>query len=207
MLNEVSSLEQGVGHIKEIVSIQQSYATMRGLVEEIEVSEVVEHALQISYGAFLRHGVTIRRDFKPTPKIIGERGKILQILHNLLRNAKHAVDEASTIEKTIEVRIEAGSSGMVRVIVNDNGVGIEPQNITRIFAQGFTTRKGGHGFGLHSSANAAKEMRGSLTAQSDGLGTGATFILELPLAEASSHTASAGAQAHTPPEHFTAAAG
>jgi len=189
MLNEVNSLEQGVGHIKEIVSIQQSYATMKGLVEDIEVSEVVEDALKMSQGAFLRHGVKLRREFGLVPKITGERGKILKILHNLLRNAKHAVDESSVIDKAIEVRIEAGSAGMVRVIVSDNGVGIELENLTRIFGQGFTTRRAGHGFGLHSAANAAREMRGSLSAQSDGPGTGATFILELPLARAAAGVA------------------
>ena len=50
----------------------------------------------------------------------------------------------------------------------------------RIFAHGFTTKKDGHGFGLHSGANAAHEMGGSLTAESEGLGRGATFTLELP---------------------------
>ena len=63
----------------------------------------------------------------------------------------------------------------------DNGVGIPPENLTRVFSHGFTTRKGGHGFGLHSGANAAKEMGGQLTAQSEGTGKGATFTLELPL--------------------------
>jgi two-component system NtrC family sensor kinase len=184
MLDEVASLEQCVGHIKEIVSIQQSYATMRGLVEDIEVDKIVEDALKMSQGAFLRYGVTLRREFTPNPKITGERGKILQILHNLLRNAKHALDESTTIEKAIVIRIEAGAEGMVRVVVQDNGVGILPENLTRIFAQGFTTRKGGHGFGLHSAANAAKEMRGSLHAESEGLGTGASFALELPVAQA-----------------------
>jgi signal transduction histidine kinase len=53
--------------------------------------------------------------------------------------------------------------------------------MTHIFAHGFTTRKDGHGFGLHSAALAAKEMGGSLTAHSEGLGKGAGFILELPL--------------------------
>jgi C4-dicarboxylate-specific signal transduction histidine kinase len=183
MLTELESLTQCVGHIKEIVSIQQSYATMRGMVEDIEVDGIVEDALKMSQGAFLRHGVTIERKFSSTPKITGERGKILQILHNLLRNAKYALDDSEATEKTIEVRIDADSAGMVRVVVTDNGVGIVPENLTRIFAQGFTTRKGGHGFGLHSSANAAKEMRGSLYAKSDGLGTGASFILELPLAK------------------------
>jgi C4-dicarboxylate-specific signal transduction histidine kinase len=186
MLNEVASLEQYIGHIKEIVSIQQSYATMRGLVEDIDVEATVEDAIKMSQGAFLRHGPTLRREFKPMPKITGERGKILQILHNLLRNAKNALDESSTTEKAIEIRIEAGSDGMVRIVVQDNGVGILPENLTRIFAQGFTTRKDGHGFGLHSAANAAQEMRGSLNAHSEGLGTGASFILELPLAQAQS---------------------
>lgn len=182
LLSELDSLEQCVGHIKEIVSIQQSYATMRGLVEDIEVDGIVEDALKISQGSFLRHGVQIEREFRAVPKITGERGKILQILHNLLRNAKHALDDGTNPDKIIEIRIEPASADMVRVVIRDTGIGILPENLTPIFAQGFTTRKGGHGFGLHSSANAAKEMHGSLNAHSEGLGQGATFTLELPVA-------------------------
>ena len=62
----------------------------------------------------------------------------------------------------------------------DNGIGIPPENLTRIFNHGFTTRKDGHGFGLHSGALAAKEMGGSLTVHSGGTGQGAAFTLELP---------------------------
>jgi signal transduction histidine kinase len=185
MLKELISLEQCVGHIKEIISIQQSYATMRGLVEDIEVEGIVEDALKMSQSSFMRHGVRILREFLPVPKITGERGRILQILHNLLRNAKYALDESKTSEKTLTLRIEAGATDMVRIVVRDNGVGIEPGDITRIFAQGFTTRKGGHGFGLHSAANAAQAMHGSLTAHSEGLGTGASFVLELPVSQSS----------------------
>jgi signal transduction histidine kinase len=68
-----------------------------------------------------------------------------------------------------------------KIVVRDNGVGIAPQNLTRIFSLGFTTRKTGHGFGLHSGALAARELGGSLTALSEGSGRGASFILELPL--------------------------
>src|SRR6202034_133419 len=131
MLSELGSLEQCVSHIKEIVSIQQSYATMKGLVEDIEVEGIVEDALKMSQGAFLRHGVQIRRQFEQVPKITSERGKILQILHNLLRNAKHALDESSVAEKAIEIGIDSASPGMVRVVVSDNGVGIPPENLTR----------------------------------------------------------------------------
>jgi len=60
-------------------------------------------------------------------------------------------------------------------------VGIPPENLTRIFAHGFTTRPGGHGFGLHSGALAAKDLGGSLSAHSDGPGRGAIFTLDLPV--------------------------
>jgi signal transduction histidine kinase len=194
MLKELVSLQQCVGHIKEIISIQQSYATMKGLVEDIEIEGIVEDALKMSQGAFMRHGVQILREFQPVQKITGERGKILQILHNLLRNAKYALDDGMAADKTITLCIEAGGPGMVRIIVRDNGIGIDPGNLTRIFAQGFTTRKGGHGFGLHSSANAAQEMRGSLTAHSEGLGTGASFILDLPMSQSSNRRESSAHQ-------------
>ncbi|MBN1866622.1 histidine kinase, partial [Candidatus Sumerlaeota bacterium] len=57
---------------------------------------------------------------------------------------------------------------------------IAKENLARVFTHGFTTKKHGHGFGLHSGANAAKEMGGSLTAYSDGVGKGARFVLDLP---------------------------
>jgi signal transduction histidine kinase len=69
----------------------------------------------------------------------------------------------------------------VQISVRDNGIGISAENLTRIFEHGFTTREGGHGFGLHSSALAASEMGGSLRVFSDGTGCGATFTIELPL--------------------------
>jgi signal transduction histidine kinase len=70
----------------------------------------------------------------------------------------------------------------VVINIRDTGIGIAPENLTRIFSHGFTTRKNGHGFGLHSAALAAQQMGGRIIAQSEGTGTGATFILELPLA-------------------------
>jgi signal transduction histidine kinase len=75
-------------------------------------------------------------------------------------------------------------SGCVRVQVKDNGIGIAPENLVKIFSHGFTTKKEGHGFGLHTCALAARDMGGSLVAESEGLGRGATFTLELPIAAA-----------------------
>jgi C4-dicarboxylate-specific signal transduction histidine kinase len=111
-----------------------------------------------------------------------DRHKVLQILINLLCNAQHAMDEQNPQIKQLDIRVETAAPDRVNIIVHDNGVGIAPDHLVKIFTSGFTTKKDGHGFGLHSGANAAKEIGGSLTAHSDGVGLGATFILELPLA-------------------------
>jgi two-component system NtrC family sensor kinase len=111
-----------------------------------------------------------------------DRHKVLQILINLLRNAKYAMDAQSGNAKRLVARVGLASPDRVRITIADNGVGIAPEHLTRIFNHGFTTKKDGHGFGLHSGANAAKEMGGTLSAQSDGPGKGAEFTLELPTA-------------------------
>jgi signal transduction histidine kinase len=98
---------------------------------------------------------------------------------NLVRNAKYACDDGGRTDKCVTVRTHNGN-GFARISVSDNGIGIAPENLTRIFEHGFTTRKEGHGFGLHSSALAATEMGGSLRVHSDGPGLGATFTIELP---------------------------
>lgn len=166
--------------------MQQSYATVIGVVETLDASTLFEDALRMNTAALMRHDVTVIREYLPTSPVRVEKGKVLQILINLVRNAKYACDDAhlpAGSQKIMTVRVEPGDHGCVRLIVRDNGVGISSENLTRIFAHGFTTRAYGHGFGLHSSALAAKEMKGSLTAYSDGPGKGATFVLEIPAAE------------------------
>jgi PAS domain S-box-containing protein len=184
MLREISALQNNVDHIKEIVSMQQAYATMVGVVEPLEPAALMEDALRMNVGALLRHEVQVERDFQTVPVILAEKAKVIQILVNLIRNAKFACDETGLPEKRITLRIQTGPTpDRVQLIVSDNGVGIPAENLTRIFGHGFTTRSHGHGFGLHSAANAAREMKGSLTVHSDGRGTGATFTLELPIAQ------------------------
>jgi signal transduction histidine kinase len=70
---------------------------------------------------------------------------------------------------------------MIAIQVADNGIGIPVDHLARIFSYGFTTKKNGHGFGLHSGALAARLLGGSLRVESPGPGQGATFTLELPL--------------------------
>lgn len=182
MVGELESLRRNVEHIKEIVAMQQSYATFGGVKEIINVVTLVEDSLRMHEGTMNRHRVEVIREFEPVPPLNIEKHKILQILVNLMRNAKHACQESERGDRRLTVRI-ANGEGRIKISVMDNGVGIPAENLTRIFNHGFTTRKDGHGFGLHSGALAAKEMGGSLTVTSPGPGQGATFTLELPSPE------------------------
>jgi PAS domain S-box-containing protein len=181
-LKELESLNANVEHIKEIVTMQQSYARASGIVDTLPIVDLVEDALRMNNGALARHEVQVIREYTATPSVPVDKHKVLQILVNLVRNAKYALDDGGRKDKLLTVRVATDSDGFVKILVIDNGVGIPRENLTRIFSHGFTTRKNGHGFGLHSGALAAKEMGGSLSAHSDGLGTGATFTLELPCA-------------------------
>jgi len=178
-LQEIASLRDNLEHIKSTVAMQQNYAKRCGVTETVAVVELVEDSLRLNAGAFARHGVTLRREFADVPQITVDKHKVLQILVNLVRNAKYACDESGRTDKLLTLRIEPAINA-VRISVVDNGVGISAENMPRLFTHGFTTRQSGHGFGLHSGALAAQELGGLLRAESNGPGCGATFILELP---------------------------
>jgi C4-dicarboxylate-specific signal transduction histidine kinase len=180
---EHEHLARNVEHIKEIVAMQQNYAGVSGFIEKISLSELVEDALLMNTAGFSRHGIKLIRQFSDVSQVLADKHKVLQILINLVQNAKYALDTSTTEDRQLKVTITSNGDNRVQLIVSDNGVGIPPENLTRIFSHGFTTKKNGHGFGLHSGALAAKEMGGSLKADSAGPGLGATFTLELPLAD------------------------
>ena len=180
VLNELARLQKNIEHIMDIVAMQQNYAKASGLLESLPIVDLVEDAVQMNAGAMERHRINVLREYSETPPILVEKHKVLQVLVNLIRNAKYACDDSEKPDRQIILRV-ANGNGRIKVSVIDNGVGIPAENMTRIFNHGFTTKKDGHGFGLHSGALAAKEMGGSIEAFSEGPGRGATFTLELPL--------------------------
>ena len=129
----------------------------------------------------MKPDIEVTRDYKEVPPVVTDKHKLLQILMNLLRNAKHALIHHDGQPRRLTMRLGSRGEDRARIEVIDNGAGIPPENLSRIFEYGFTTKKTGHGFGLHSSALAATEIGGSLTAHSDGPGKGATFTLDVPL--------------------------
>ncbi len=181
MLQELVLLTGHIGHIKEIVATQQDYAKVSGLIEVLTLSDVIDDAIRIVEPGLATSGIHLERDYETVPPVAVDKHSVLQILLNLLRNAKQALKDSESDHKRIRVHIERWGEDRIRIAVEDTGVGLAPENLTRVFSHGFTTKRDGHGFGLHSGANAARQMRGSLWAESEGVGRGATFILELPL--------------------------
>lgn len=181
MLRELDALTQSVEHVKTIIAMQQNFAKVTGIHETLAVVDVVEDALRLNAISFTRREIRVKREFDAKPTATLERHKVMQILVNLLTNAKHALDKPEVKDKTLTVRVALNGHESVRISVVDTGTGITPESMARLFQHGFTTKPQGHGFGLHHGALAAKEMGGSLSAHSDGVGKGATFTLEIPL--------------------------
>jgi PAS domain S-box-containing protein len=182
LLEEMRSLTESVEHIKVVVSMQQAHARQAGLLEQVRVPQLLDDALKLHTLSFERHGIQVRREYGDVPPVMVDRHKLLQILLNLLGNARHALLESPRQPRQLTLRVACvEGQERLRIEVADNGVGVAPEHMERLFSQGFTTKKDGHGFGLHISALAAEEMSGSLTCASAGQGEGAAFTLELPL--------------------------
>jgi|GEM_PF-3469792 len=180
LLSEAEVLQENTSRVAEIVAAQQSHANVSGLVEVMDPRELIECAVRLSDSLLQKHGVVVVREYNPTRTVIAQRHKVLQILTKLIKNGAEAMDTLTDERKRLTVGCSQKDKGKVNLYINDHGVGIAPENLTRIFEYGFTTKKSGRGFDLHGSAIAASEMEGTLCVSSEGVTKGATFILTLP---------------------------
>ncbi|MBJ2180338.1 ATP-binding protein [Pseudomonas veronii] len=184
LTDELAQLSKSVDHIKDIVSTQQSYAGVSSVLEPLQVSALMDDALRMNSGALNRHHVTVVKEYADVPQIMADKHRLLLIMVNLISNAKYAMSNLTDRPRQITLSIQTIEDNILQISVKDEGEGIPAENMTRIFTHGFTTRKEGHGFGLHSCALAAIEMNGRLTGYSDGPGKGALFTLQIPLNDA-----------------------
>jgi signal transduction histidine kinase len=180
--DEIRHVEKHLHHIKEVVVLQKDISGIVGIKENIILNEIADLAIQMGLPDGERKEIDVIKNYTYYGSIFSEKAKLLQILVNLIRNARDSVLAFQGISKKIAVCIkECLEKKCIEIIVEDNGSGISQENLKSIFSFGFTTKPDGHGFGLHSSAIAAKELGGSLKVESAGVGKGAFFIVELPL--------------------------
>lgn len=179
-LEALEALTKHVQHVGDIIQLQQSHSKTKGLTEPTSIAELVDDTIQINAETITRNSVEVKRDIANLPTLLLDRHKVMQILTNLISNAIYALSISNRDDRIIKICVKESKSGILRIDVCDNGIGIPKENLTRIFEHGFTTKKTGHGFGLHSTALSANELNGSIIAHSDGPGKGAVFTVELP---------------------------
>jgi len=179
-LEALEALTKHVQHVADIIQLQQSYSKTKGLIEPTSIAELIEDAIQINAESLSRNNVEVRREIANLPAIMLDRHKVLQILTNLISNGIYALSKSNKDEKTLTISVVNLDKDYIRIEVCDNGIGIPKKNMTRIFEHGFTTKKKGHGFGLHSTALSVNELNGSIKAHSDGVDQGAVFTIKLP---------------------------
>ena len=184
LLREMEGVLGGVEHVRHVVSMQQAHAKSPNLLSDVEPSALMDTALSMQQESLSNHEVRLERAYSSIGPRLLDKHQVLQILLNLVKNAKQAMSEARSEERVLILgvrEVEDAGERWVEFEVRDNGVGIAAEHRTKMFSHGFTTRRDGHGFGLHTSANSAKQMGGSLEVESDGLGKGARFVLRLPV--------------------------
>jgi signal transduction histidine kinase len=177
---EARSLKESIDHMQALVSAQQDLARRDPGLETVVLRDVVQTAWRIASAKSGGAPTRFTTSFDGCPPLVVDRHKLLQILVNLLRNAREAQEGRA---EPCEVRVRARIHGAdrIRIEVEDDGCGIAPEQLSRIFEHGFTTKRKGHGFGLHTAALAASELGGQLSARSAGRDAGACFLLELPV--------------------------
>ncbi len=174
---EAAAIAAHVGHIRNIVAAQQTYARRGGVTEAVELAELLDNAVAIHFTDMT--DLIVRREYEPLAALTIDRHKLIQILGNLLSNARHALKDHAHVRRQLTLRVRRHDEKTIAIEIQDSGMGISADVLGRLFEFGFTTKKDGHGFGLHTSAILAKELDGELIAFSDGPGTGARFVLRL----------------------------
>jgi len=183
VLKEIEGLVRNIDHVKQIIFLHQAMAKSHGMGESHSVVELLDQAVELSFQPGDAKWIRIQRDYQAVPTVLIDRHQLLQILVNLLRNAKQAMQSQGGSNHILTIRVEGRSEDGLSVVmtIRDTGIGIAPEHLSRMFTRGFTTKQDGNGIGLHSSMATIHSMGGSLQAHSDGVGTGATFTLTLPV--------------------------
>lgn len=179
-ISEVESLNNNIAFIKDVIQAQQSFAGNNGVITTVQTDEIFDDAFRFVGSSFDRHAIKVEKDYQVVAALDVDKSKLLQILTNFIKNAREALNHVQDRPRVVLLEITQTEDDMIEFSVTDNGTGIEPANLPRIFSHGFTTKEHGHGFGLHSAAISAREMKGQVNVRSNGVDRGATFSVKVP---------------------------
>ncbi|MGV7228128.1 MAG: sensor histidine kinase [Nitrospirales bacterium] len=183
ILKEMKGLVRNIRHMKQIIASHQAMAKSAGQAEQILLSKVLSHAMELSFQPGDEKWITIRPNYQQVPTVLVDQHQLLQILVNLLRNAKQSMLQQvqDSHDLNLTVKYQDDDEASVVMTIQDSGIGIAHEDLSKMFTRGFTTKTDGNGIGLHSSILAIQNMGGSMHVQSEGVGRGATFTLTFPV--------------------------
>jgi NO-binding membrane sensor protein with MHYT domain len=180
MTEEMERVLSNLQHIKEIITVQQGLSKSANLEQVVDLDALMDEAFLITGFDPGRHNIKVVKNYDKLKPLLVNKIKLVQVLVNLFHNAKDSLAVTNKLEKILTIEYGALKNSNFYIKVTDNGVGISAKNLNNIFMHGFSTKEGGHGFGLHASAIAIKNMGGSMKVESEGEGMGATFTIILP---------------------------
>ncbi len=191
---ELAIINDGIKNIKEILLTQQEFAIVGGASEHLDLKDVMENTLKIFSMLICKDSITLTQEYNDILKVWVDKAKLIHVLLNVLKNARESLmfGESNQTTKTINISIQASKNqqGMAEILISDNGAGIRSEDLKKLFNYGFTTKKTGHGFGLHSCALYISELGGMISVSSPGPGKGATFTILIPLEASNTITSS-----------------
>jgi signal transduction histidine kinase len=187
-LSELVNLTKLIDNVKEIVEMQQTLSGNFMLKEKVSLIDLLDKSIKIGGNDLDRYGIELKRDYADIAPVQLDVNKLMQVLVNLVSNGRDSLEKSTAKHKILSISIFDSKEGKIKIKVEDNGLGIPLENLTKVFSYGFTTKENGHGFGLHASALAIQQMGGTLTVSSDGVGKGASFVIELPIADGGEST-------------------
>lgn len=204
---DAMGMVQHIEHMRDVIALQQVHGRASQIEEAVDLAGLFDQSLALEGDVLRDHDIVIERRFADMPPVMLPKNLMLQVLVNLMSNARHAISAAGVKERRIILSISQPQPGTATLSVQDTGCGISRNNLQRIFTHGFTTRKEGNGFGLHHAGLLVEEIGGKLQAWSEGEGHGACFTLEFPAKFAPPHlAASAKVITSTMPRPFRATA-
>ena len=181
-LAESHRLLKNIDHVRKVIQQQLSMSRDSGVVETFCLHDLIEQCIEINCEKSKSVDATITFECPATLNLVTDRHKLQQVLINLVSNAIDALQHRQQGSGLIHI-VAISENETVQISVTDNGVGIAPENLERVFSQGFTTKANGHGYGLHSCAMTAQVLGGTLNVDSQGDGFGACFRLVIPLSQ------------------------
>ena len=198
-LKSMDVMAHQLDHITEIIALQQKYATQQSNTEEIQISQVIDDAMEMMKPAFDKRNIIVLEEVQPElPRIQNDPNKLVQIFMNLFKNSIESIDQCLRAPKEGyqgRVRVGVGTVGVdqLHIYVKDNGQGAEPESLKRAFEFGYSTKKRGSGFGLHDCANFIRFHKGTVELTSEGIGKGATITFTLPITKSKNEKDKQGA--------------